>query len=181
MEGEMDDRHPEFLRLYTAAQQPIFAFLRSMGHDLNSAEDALQDVAVALWESYPSYDHSRSFVGWAFGIARNVALKRLRYDRVRSKTVVNTEICEKIATHVAVELESAASDLADERARMEECLEKLPEHSQSVVRMRYEKRMGLREISTKMGKSYHAVGMMLTRIKSRLLDCVSADTGGVRA
>lgn len=133
----MVDLHEDFLRRYTAAQQPIFAYIRSKGFDLADAEDVLQDVSVALWESIASYQPSRPFLGWALGVARNLIHKHQRRQRIRRHTQVDPALLDRISQEVAQTLSRLEGDLADERDRMEQCMKALPEKAKAILALRY--------------------------------------------
>ncbi|MBN1675693.1 MAG: sigma-70 family RNA polymerase sigma factor [Kiritimatiellae bacterium] len=169
----MPDLHKDFLKQFTAVHQSIYAYVRSAGFTLTDTDDVMQDVAVALWESFGAYDASRPFVGWAFGVTRNVIRKRFRHMKVRQRVVVSSELSEKIADQVAVTLAEHEPALAREKECMEQCLHTLPPNARELLRMKYEQRMSLADIAAKLGKSYAAANMLLTRLRARLLDCIS--------
>jgi RNA polymerase sigma-70 factor, ECF subfamily len=170
----MDEKHSEFLRKFMGVQQALFAYIRSAGFGLTDADDILQDVAVELWEHYDSYDQKTQFVAWAIGIAKHRIFNQMRYNKVRMNTVVNSELCERIAGTVADTLESEKSELSQERERMKDCVERLPSESARLIRMRYGERRNLEEIAGYLGKSYAAANMVLSRIRDTLLQCVEA-------
>ena len=82
----MDDRLRQVTRGWTLAQPAVAAFLTSVVRDFRERDDLLQEVAVAVLESFESYDESRPFVPWAIGIARHRVgtwLRSRRRDRLR--------------------------------------------------------------------------------------------------
>lgn len=81
----MDDNTRQAARLWTLAQPVVSAFVTSVVRDFSARDDVLQEVAVAVIESFDRYDSSQSFVGWALGIARNqvgLYLRRVRRNRL---------------------------------------------------------------------------------------------------
>src|SRR5215831_5134132 len=168
----MADLHEKFLRRYTAGQQSLFAYIRSKGLNLADSEDVLQDVSVALWESFASYDSSRPFLAWALGVARNVVHKHQRYQQVRRTSPVDAAVLDQLSQQVAATLQSLDEDLLEEKKRMEECIRALPEKARALLRLRYHDRMDLRAVAGRVGQSYAATNMLLSRIRARLLDCV---------
>ena len=56
--------------LWMQAQPGIEAYLNGMIRDRAIAEDLLQQVALTVTEKFEQFDASRSFTGWAMGIAR---------------------------------------------------------------------------------------------------------------
>ena len=81
----MNDKAHEVARLWTLAQPAVSAFIASMVRNIHARDDILQDVAVAVLDSFGSYDPSRPFVAWAIGVARNqvrLYLRRQSRDRL---------------------------------------------------------------------------------------------------
>ena len=74
----MDEKTHEVARLWVLAQPTVSAFIASLVRDFRDRDDVLQDVAVAVIDSFRSYDPSRPFVAWAIGIARNEVRHHLR-------------------------------------------------------------------------------------------------------
>jgi RNA polymerase sigma-70 factor (ECF subfamily) len=177
----MSDPSSRFLRHYGSAQQSLFAYIRSAGFTLTDTEDVLQDVSVALWGSFSSYDEERPFVAWAIGIARNLIQKHQRGRRVRRQTRVDTEVLQRLADQAAAALESYDRELSDEKSRMEECLDALPDKARDLLEMRYGQRLSLDEIAERLGKSYGAASMVISRIRAKLVECVSLGPKGVGA
>ena len=67
----MDERTRQATRLWTLAQPAVSAFITSVVRDFKDRDDVLQDVAVAVIESFDRYDPQRPFTAWAIGVARN--------------------------------------------------------------------------------------------------------------
>ena len=61
----------------------LWAYIfRKYSLDEYLVDDVVGDTVLAIWENYDSYDPSRGeFQGWAFGIARNKLLERLRKEK----------------------------------------------------------------------------------------------------
>src|SRR5262245_17708949 len=123
----MADLHETFLRRYTASQQSLFAYIRSKGLSLADSEDVLQDVSVALWESFVSYDPSRPFLAWALGVTRNVVHKHQRYLHVRRTSPIDAATLDQLSQQVAATIQSLDDQLLEEKQRMEDCIRALPD------------------------------------------------------
>ncbi|RPH48717.1 MAG: sigma-70 family RNA polymerase sigma factor [Planctomycetota bacterium] len=165
----------DFLRRYTSVQQSLFAYIRSTGFTLTDSEDILQDVAVALWKSYSTYQPDKPFVAWAIGVAKNVVHGRLRYESVRR----NARAAEELGECVARTLVADQDELREERERMADCMKKLPGKSRDLLDWRYRDRLDLGTIAHRIGQTYAATNMVLSRLRSRLLECVSGLSGKV--
>ena len=51
-------------------QADLFSYVRKKIHNKDDAFDIVQDTNFVLINKEPNYDYSRSFKGWAFGVAR---------------------------------------------------------------------------------------------------------------
>ena len=128
-----------------------------------------------------NYDTSRPFLAWAIGVARNAIRNQFRSRRVREKVLVDTEIVEKIAHRVGESLAEIEAELAEEKALMEKCIDALPERSRSLFTLRYRDALSLDVVAQQIDRSYAATNMLLTRIRSKLLECVGGSLEGARS
>ena len=170
---EPPDTHQEFLRLFLSVQQSIFAFIRASGFGLTDAEDILQDVSVELWKSFEAYDRSKPFAAWAVAITRNLMWKQRRYEAVRRKNTVSSEAIAEIADFAAAALESKNEHANEQRNYLERCLERLSPNLREVLRLRYEAGLELVGVARRIGKSYEATNMLLSRTRKQLMNCVT--------
>lgn len=67
----MDESTRQATRLWTLAQPAVSSFVSSVVRDFRDRDGVLQEVAVAVIESFESYDSKRPFLAWAIGVARN--------------------------------------------------------------------------------------------------------------
>ena len=70
--------------LLESVRSPLTAyFTRRLAQDRASAEDLVQDTLMALHEKRATYDPSRPFSGWLFGIARYKLIDHYRRSQRR--------------------------------------------------------------------------------------------------
>lgn len=157
----------EATRLWTLAQPTVSAFVTSIVRDFQDRDDVLQDIAVAVVESFDRYDSSRPFNGWALGIARNQVLLYLR-RKGRERHVFDTAMVEVIAQTFA--------NLPGQEGRMldhlEGCVELLDAESKRLCALRYELDLKPADIAARVKSSANAVSKALQRIRDRLRACV---------
>ncbi|MFN9076210.1 MAG: sigma factor, partial [bacterium] len=67
----MDQRTRQAFTLWTQAQPAVSAFVHALVGDRAARDEVLQEVALAILESFDRYDASRPFLPWALAIARN--------------------------------------------------------------------------------------------------------------
>ncbi len=85
--GGKDDALGILLRRYAS---PLLTFIRRMTGDWHRAEELFQEVFLAVWKQRWSYDFSRPFRPWLFGIAAN----QCRAD-FRRRAIVRMELEEE--------------------------------------------------------------------------------------
>jgi|SRR5579859_3157665 len=158
--------HEDFLKLFLRHQDGVRAFLGSVVRDRAAAEDLFQEVSLALWESFASYDASRPFGAWA----RGVALKKVLQGREKSRRVPLA------FSPQTIEALLDAYDRSDEGAPdtdgLRDCISKLPPRSQSLLTLRYQRSLKLGEIAKQVGSSLDAVHKLLSRIRENLQECL---------
>ena len=104
--------------------------LRILG-DRGEAEDVLQEVYLTVWNKAAVFDPERaSPITWLVTMARNRAI-----DRLRSGGVIRKADPIEAAVELSDPAPSAAAEVeaADERRRLETCLQQLePQHSAAI-------------------------------------------------
>lgn len=163
----MDDLARQATRLWTLAQPTVSAFLVSVVRDFGDRDDLLQETAVAVIESFHGYDPSKSFVGWALGIARNQVGLYLR-RRGRNAIVFDSEAVERLATA----FEYVTPDETRRLDHLRECLQGLEGRTRRICDLRYRDDLKPAAIATAVGISTNAVAQALHRIREQLRHCI---------
>ncbi|MDR3632585.1 MAG: sigma-70 family RNA polymerase sigma factor [Isosphaeraceae bacterium] len=163
----MDNKTAEATRLWTLAQPTISAFVTSLVREIHDRDDILQEVAVAVMESFGTYDHSRPFVAWAIGIARNQVGLYFR-RRGRERLVFDPQAMEQ--------LEQAFAEIRPRDVRildhLEECIQSLQNRARNLCRLRYEHDLKPLAIAPRVGMSANGVAKALQRTRELLRECV---------
>src|SRR3954447_10189113 len=87
----MGDRKAEFSDWLLRPQTHLFGYIYSLVRDLDDADDLFQQTSLVLWDKFEQFDPSRSFVGWACGVARYEVLNFLR-ARIRHRLYFSDEL-----------------------------------------------------------------------------------------
>ncbi len=157
----------DYFAIFVDMQQGLKAYLRSLLHSHEDAEDAFQETFLILCDRLSTFDARRDFASWVRGIARNVALRKRRaYGRDRSMPLERLEdarTCDP-ASDPAPSTTCALSAITGVRA----WIAQLGSDQQRMVMMRYVERLGVDAIATTLGKSEAAVYMALSRIRGSL-------------
>lgn len=158
------ERHARFLRHYAESEMALHTFVRSLVPTRQMASEVMQDVILVLWEKF---DAAADFQGWAFGVAKNVALRHLRRQS-RDRHVFDDELVNQLADD-AVALVPVHDG---HREALEHCLDKLPTAQRELVLTAYTKGTRMDELATRRGQTPMALYKLLHRIRQALLECV---------
>jgi RNA polymerase sigma-70 factor (ECF subfamily) len=137
---------------------PLHAYLARLSGDAVEAEDLAQESWMRIVRAARSFDPSRRFRSWAWGIATNVA--RDRYRRVRARGGIHAPLQADAAVGRSGEARSIAR--VDLRGRLAE----LPERLRQALLLRYYDGLTEPEIAD-------ALGIARGTVKSRLHDAVT--------
>lgn len=163
----MSDHSREVARLWTLAQPTVSAFVASMVVDFRDRDDLLQDVAVAVIDSFEQYDPTRPFVAWAIGIARNNIRNYLR-SRQRDRHVFDSAAVDSLAQAYA-----DVSPTASARSgHLAQCLDTLGDRARMLCELRYAKGHKPAAIASNVDMSPNAVAKALQRAREQLRECV---------
>jgi len=166
MDELSSQRHDQFLRLYTANEPAIRAFVRSLVPARADAADVIQEVALVLWRKFDHFESQEDFRKWAFGVARYETLAWLR-DKARDRHVLAEDVLEMLAD----EATTAEPRLSAQREAMERCLAKLSSEQRSLVMAAYAPGARIEEIAGRSGRTIGGFYQWLHRIRLRLLEC----------
>ena len=158
------ERHAQFLRHYAESEVALHTFVRSLVPTRQMASEVMQDVILVLWEKF---DAAADFQGWAFGVAKNVAMRHLRRQS-RDRHVFDDDLVNQLADD-AVALVPVHDG---HREALERCLDKLPSAQRELVLTAYTKGTRMDELATRRGQTPMALYKLLHRIRQALLECV---------
>lgn len=160
------DLNRRFLRLFTAHEQAVRAYVRRLVPQRSDAEDVMQEVSVVLWEKFHILPENKDFRVWAFGVARFEVLAWLR-DKGRDRLVLQEEVVLQIAE------ESARDEprLALQREALERCMAKVPPGQRELLMQAYQPDVRIRELARASGRSVAGFYQWLHRMRRALLDC----------
>ena len=173
MSREIDESTRQVTRLWTLAQPRVAAFVTAVVRDFRDRDDLMQDIAVAVFESFDSYDPERPFDKWALGVARNqfkTYLRKRKRDRERLLFDDETVAC----------VEKAFADEPAEEIRkldfLKECVGELGDRGRQFCELRYGEELKPAAISEKVGMPGTAVRKTLQRVRDQLRQCVERKT-----
>jgi RNA polymerase sigma-70 factor (ECF subfamily) len=163
----VDERTRQATRLWTLALPAVSAFVTSVVRDFRDRDDVLQDVAVAVVESFDKYDPQRPFVAWAIGVARNQVGLYLRKRR-RDRLVFDDATVGCLATA----FEEVWGEQNHRLDFLRECLTLLQGRARQLCDLRYANDLKPAAIAERVGMSANSVAKALQRIRDQLRQCI---------
>jgi RNA polymerase sigma-70 factor (ECF subfamily) len=144
-------------------------YLQAMLRDGDLVDDTLSDTAVEVARCWDSYDATLPFGPWVRGIARRLALKRLR-GRRRVELGLPDDVLESLGAAMDQLGDRASLDAQKRQLRI--CMENLSGANQELVRLRYFEEQRLEAIAARSQRSMGALYTAFSRIHAALLRCM---------
>jgi RNA polymerase sigma-70 factor, ECF subfamily len=158
----------DFATLLRRHQTQLFSYIYSLVRDLDDADDLFQQTSIVLWDKFDVFDPSKSFIGWACGVARYEVLNFVR-SRGRNRLYFTDEL--NLALIEAQEqLEHEPHE--DRRDALSGCMKKLRERDLELLETCYGRSVCIQEVARTRGRSTHSVHNSLRRIRRLLFECV---------
>ena len=125
--------------------------------------DLIQDIIVALWQSWPRYDRSAAFAGWMQRIAINVAISFYRGEsrRIRDALPIEDFGMDLAAADRVLDAEG------DDLRALHQLIARLDETDRALVLL-YLEGHAQEEIAALVGLSVTNVATRINRIKQKL-------------
>lgn len=166
-------QHARFLRLYTGIQTKLFAFILSVVHNRNDAEELFQETSVILWERFETYESDKPFAPWALGIARNKVLEYLRANK-RSRKLFSDSVYGQIL-QIA---EGGEDDISQRVSALKTCLQSLKDVDRKLISFRFHENIPVKLLSQHTGRSADSLYKSLSRILHFLKLCIDRKLAG---
>jgi len=163
----------QFARCWLEVEPAVSAYVFASVSGFHDAEDVIQKIATELARRFDEYDSTRPFVGWAMWIARSRVIDFYRVQG-RSKLVFS----EQLLGQLAESLTRQAQGRSQRREALDACLEQLPAQSRRLLDLRYVEEKSAAETAAAINSTDGSVRVTLTRIRSRLADCIQRRLAG---
>lgn len=163
------DAHKEFLALFVANRDGIFAFILVMVRDRDRAEEIFQEVSVVLWEKFESFQKGTSFGAWA----RQIAVFKVQNERrrlARAPVLLEPETLQNV---IAAFDETEHMGVDEEwKKALHHCLEKLSPTARRLLELRYFQKRRHDEIAAELGRTLAGVNSALCKVRGSLEGCM---------
>lgn len=127
--------------LYKKTKTAVFAYSLSLLKNFHDAEDVAQDVFVTVYINAPAYSSAGKPMAWILTIARNLCYKKLGAGK-RTDYLDGDEAERFFAEHAL-----SASEIAENRFFIEECLNHLSKTERDVLVLHAVAGMKFREVA----------------------------------
>lgn len=145
--------------LFAETRSLVFATALRIVSFRADAEEVAADVYARIWRTAATYNALRGNVyGWLLGIARSVAIDRLRSRAVRQRTE------EELLSHCcACDDLGAVISASETRRQLKLALAALPFEQRRAIELFYFSEMPIADIAAQLG---HAIGTVKSRVRS---------------
>ena len=145
------------------------AYLQAMLRDHDLVDDTLSDTAVEVARCWEAYNPTLPFGPWVRGVARRLALKRLR-GRRRLQLGLPDDVLESLGEAMDQIGDRVSQEAQKQQLRL--CLERLTEGNRELVRLRYFEEQSLEVVGLRSRRSMGALYTAFSRIHAALLRCM---------
>ncbi len=135
-------------------------------------DDITQQVFLEFLAKEDQWDLQTDLKPLLATMTRNIAL---RYWRQRTREL--PEVTRQLAEHIRglAEEQTAPSAYEDESGVLRRCIEKLPDHSRTLVNLYYYSEVPTKAIAEQMAMKTDTVCRALSRVRESLRDCIRAN------
>lgn len=156
--------------LWLDAEPAVRAYVGAVVRGFHDAQDVTQQVALTVARRFDEYDGTRPFIAWALWLAKSRIADHWR-KQGRERLVFSDALMDQLAEALVVQQPKVAA----RQAALERCVEKLPEKSRRMLRLRYAEETPVVEVAAALKSTPEAVRVMLFRIRNLLAQCIEGE------
>jgi len=164
-----DDRAESFIRLLSAYERHLAAYVMVYIPNKADADDLLQETKLALWRSFDQFEADSNFGAWA----RRAAFHRILDFRKRkgreSRRLVFSDAC---LERLGEAFEERADVREQQMDRLSNCVARLSGEHRQIVSLRYHEGLAMEQLARRIDRTVAATYRVLSRIRLALRDCV---------
>ena len=153
----------------------LFNYIYQFVHDIDLAEDLLQDTFLKLYTHKNSYKEVAKFSTWIYTIAGNFAKTELRKFK-RRKTYSHSDLSFNDNEFIIEDKNKTPSDIflnEGLRESLHECLSLLPLNFKNIIILRDIQELSYDEISTIVELPLGTVKSRINRARLKLYECLT--------
>lgn len=157
-------RNPYFEELYERCSNKVYRKCLSFVKDQAKAEDFTHDIFLKLIFKLGSYQENARFSTWLYSITYNYCMDQLRINKKRAEVYDD----EKLEVPDDTDLNTMFEEPDVEAKRLNRAMERLTTEEKSVLMMKYQDELSIREISDIFKITESATKMRLLRSREKL-------------
>ena len=162
-----DSNTNDFVELMSSYQGRLYGLILSLVGDADAANDILQDTNLILWSKAHEFQLGTSFKSWSFRVA-SFQVMAWRQKQMRDPLIFNNELI-SLMVHEQGEREE---DYENKKARLEQCIAKLPERQRELIKERYGLGNSIVKIAEALQSNANSIRQVLFRARTNLSQCV---------
>ncbi|MCP4891330.1 MAG: sigma-70 family RNA polymerase sigma factor [Planctomycetaceae bacterium] len=160
----------EFVQLLTSHQSRLYAYVLSLLGDRTQAEDVLQETNAVLWRKASEFQLGTNFGAWMLKVAYFQVMAHRR-RLTRDRLIFDDDFLQDMAEGA----EKQGERQGENQRRLGDCIGKLTERYQELIRRRYTDGATLKSIAAQSGQSENSIKQALFRARAALIECVKGD------
>jgi RNA polymerase sigma-70 factor (ECF subfamily) len=162
----------DLLRSAFKYQDALVSYAYGLLQDWALAQDAVQEAFIVLQKKHTEFRADASVFAWARQIVRFEALN-IRRARQRELRFIDDELVSLVDQQFERHLDlDSVGALESRKAALQHCMAKLDGDSVTLLLGFYKDALSCEKLADAQRKSVNAVRLSLSRIRSKLRDCV---------
>ena len=157
-------RNPYFEELYERYSGKVYRKCLSFVKDQAKAEDFTHDIFLKLIFKLGSYNENARFSTWLYSITYNYCMDQLRINKKRAEVYAD----ENLEVPDDTDLNTMFEESDVETKRLKRAVERLTAEEKSILMMKYQDDLSIREIADVFQITESATKMRLLRSREKL-------------
>jgi RNA polymerase sigma-70 factor (ECF subfamily) len=157
----------EFIKLLTANQSHIYAYILSRVLRSADADDLLQETTSTMWNKFDQFKSGTDFLSWGFTIARYNILNYRKKNK-KQPMILDEDVLSRIES-----LQVDNSKSSQRIDALKSCMKLLPGNSSNLIQMRYSDGIDVKNIALRLNRSVPWVYKVLTKVQLILMRCIN--------
>ena len=161
-----------FAALVRGNMQKVYRSAYAITHNGDDAADIAQETFIRAFRNLARFDETRPFFPWLYRIARNLCINRIQRITRRETSLPEYDIVAD--SHEGPE---AAVVGADEKIRVRDAVDRLPEQHRRIIELNHFQELSYREIAEILDIPIGTVMSRLFHARKKLRELLESEGG----
>lgn len=163
---EASTRLDSFMQVFLREQRRLYQFTVSLLANTVDADDAFQEMSLAIWNAFDQFQPGTDFYAWAKQIAYHRILRHWRENN-RGVQYLDPDVMELVAA------ESVMPDNAEVPVdALLECVKALSQNDRHLIQRSYTENASGQQIADELHRPVNSIYKSLGRVRRTLMQCV---------